>query len=240
MLLDDIIQKCKPLIRFITAGRGTGIWMEKIFWRRWLKVIPSEQPDLFRKLVDPDEPLSEYHRRFIDFLPDSRVRILDVGAGPLTILGKRHPTKQLEIVATDILAKDYAAALARRKIHPLVKTIYADAEKLTSFFPASSFDYVFACNSLDHCADPAAAIKEMIAVVKPGCFVTLRHGRNEAEKARYAGLHQWNFDVSGASLILWNRSLRLDMTRLLSSMAEVQCRIEGSFVNAHLRKRALQ
>jgi SAM-dependent methyltransferase len=35
------------------------------------------------------------NRCLIDPLAESKVRILDVGAGPLTMLSKTHPTKKL-------------------------------------------------------------------------------------------------------------------------------------------------
>jgi len=237
MLLDRLIQRFKPLIRFISS-RSVSLWMEEIFWARWLKITAIENPDLFRERVDPNEPLSEYHRRFIDFLPHHRIRILDVGAGPLTILGKKHPFKELDIVATDILAEQYAKILAKRNIRPIIKTIYADADNLTAVFPPASFDYVFACNSIDHCANPVRSILEMLAVVKPGCYVTLMHGHNEAEKACYAGLHQWNFDAEGSCFIIWNKSSRLNMTNQLAQLAEVECRVESGFTHAHIRKHA--
>jgi hypothetical protein len=37
------------------------------------------------------------------------------------------------------------------------------------------------------------AIQQMLAVLKPGCYLVLEHRINEAINNRYAGLHQWNF-----------------------------------------------
>jgi hypothetical protein len=67
-------------------------------WDKWLRTRGAGRyrPEEFARLLDPEEPLSGYYRSLIDPLAESKVRILDVGAGPLTMLGKTHPTKKLE------------------------------------------------------------------------------------------------------------------------------------------------
>ena len=47
-------------------------------------------------------------------------------------------------------------------------------------------------NSIDHASSPVQAIREMIALVKPGGMLTLRHRSNEAINESYSGFHQWN------------------------------------------------
>ena len=52
----------------------------------------------------------------------------------LTGLGKKHPSKQLLITATELLAHEYDRLLAEFEIEPLVRTVYADAERLVDQF----------------------------------------------------------------------------------------------------------
>ncbi len=47
--------------------------------------------------------------RHLRWLASTEVSILDVGAGPLTIINKTFPGKTLTITATDPLADEYAA-----------------------------------------------------------------------------------------------------------------------------------
>ena len=107
-------------------------------------------PSDFAERLDPTTQLSEYHRGFVDRLPDHEIRILDVGAGPLTYLGKHLPGRTLTIVAADALAPHYDRLLAKHRVTPLVRTIAAEAERLTDVFPENSFDLVNARNCIDH------------------------------------------------------------------------------------------
>lgn len=238
MLFDSVVQWAKPMLRLVT-NRHTGLWMESFFWSRWLKPDGLGK-DYLQKLLNPNQPLSDYDRQFISGLPGRNVRILDVGAGPLTSIGKIHPCKKLDIVATDILAGKYEAILARWRITPIVKTIYADAEHLTDVFERDSFDYVVACNAIDHCAYPLRAVQEMLVVVKPGCYVTLQHKHNEGEHTHYAGIHQWNFDVDNGRFIIWNKRDRIDVAEEIATLGQVECRLvrESREIQVSILKRA--
>jgi hypothetical protein len=44
----------------------------------------------------------------------------------------------------------------------------------------------------------------MIELVNEGGFVPLKHRPNEAESARYEGLHRWNFERSDDDVVVWN------------------------------------
>lgn len=188
---------------FSRLRRSAGLCLESCYWRRWIAARGGNLPQLYLSQLDKSAPLSLFHRRFIDQLPQSQVRILDVGAGPMTGLGKTHPSKVIEIVATDVLAEEYARTLRKYGVEPPVPTIYADAENLAEKFAENSFDYVTANNSIDHCRNPLKAILEMIRVVKTGCYVSVRHRENEAERTNYLGLHEWNFSLRGQTPVLW-------------------------------------
>jgi hypothetical protein len=95
------------------------------------------------------------------------VHILDVGSGPLTRLGKKHPSKQLVITVTDLLAYEYDRLLAEFEIEPLVRTVYADAERLVDQFGHNAYNIVHGDNCIDHTVNPLQAIEQMLAVSKP-------------------------------------------------------------------------
>ena len=57
-------------------------------WRRYLTTQGDEWPDEYRTRLDPQAPLADELTALIDVPDGAPVRILDVGAGPLTILGK--------------------------------------------------------------------------------------------------------------------------------------------------------
>ena len=194
--------------------RRLGLVLERVFWRRWLARRGGMDEAVFRAALDPYQPISEYHCQFIDDIPGPVVRILEVGSGPLTLLGKRHATKRLDIVPTDLLADDYARMLAARGVVPPIRTILADAQGLVNQFGEAAFDYVTANNCIDHCADPVRALTQMLGVVKPGGWVSLRHREHEGARHAHRGLHKWSFGLEAGKPILFNRSVRIDLTTI--------------------------
>ncbi len=200
-----------------TSRRGDrilGLFRELFFWMRWLLLNKVRNPENFKRLLNPGLQISEFHRQFIDDLPEQRVRILEVGAGPMSNIGKRHPDKELELVPTDILANQYAKILSLFNVNPPFKTIYANVEKLEEKFEENSFDFVVANNAIDHCEDPVRAIVQMLFVVKPQHYVLLRHAEKEGERKNYSGIHWWNFGFDGNSPILFNKHYSVDISMI--------------------------
>lgn len=144
-----------------------------------------------------------------------------MGAGPMTGVGKTHPSKKIELIATDILAEEYARTLHKHGVEPPVPTLYADAEDLTAKFAEESFDYVTANNSIDHCRNPLKAMMEMLRVVKTGCYVSVRHRENEAKRTGYTGLHEWNFKLRGRTPLLWRGGEEIDIPKALAPFGSV-------------------
>lgn len=188
------------------------------FWDSWLRDRPW--PDQFAFRTDPRVPLQP---ELAALLPAGQTacRLLDVGAGPLTALGKRLDGITLEISATDALAEHFDRLLDKNRVVPPVRTVQCNAERLTSPFPAGSFDLVFCQNALDHVYDPIAAIDEMIHVLRPEGAIFLRHFENEGYREAYSGLHQWNFTVENGDFVIWNPRVRVNVTRHLA-----RCKVE--------------
>jgi SAM-dependent methyltransferase len=207
------------------------------FWDRWMKTKGLEWPDQFRDRLNPDLPLAPKHSRLIDHLPQPELNILDVGAGPLTSVGKKHPQKRLTIHAVDVLAASYDELLARYGIQPPVRTVFAEAENLTHRFARDSFDFVNARNCLDHGVNPVAAIRQILLVTKKGCYALLEHIENEGEKQKYRGLHQWNFRIAGGDLIVTGREAETNVSSELADLGEFQCEVAREWVVASIRKK---
>ncbi len=165
----------------------------------------------------------------LDHIDAPDVRILDVGAGPATWLGKTHPGKRLHITAVDPLGADYDRLLDEAQLSPPARTLALAGEALRTEFAESSFDIAYARNALDHSADPLLIIRQMVAVVRPGGFVLLRHFQNEAHVMSYEELHQWNFAAEGDRLLLWNERARIDVSAELADIADVRAGVsQGS------------
>jgi 2-polyprenyl-3-methyl-5-hydroxy-6-metoxy-1,4-benzoquinol methylase len=236
--LKKYLDKLVRIYNLSISSRSTGLEQELKFWDEWFKTKGLAWPEGYLKRFDPDLELSEYHRSFIDHLPQEDITILDVGSGPLTLLGKKHPSKRLTIVATDVLAEKYNVLLRKHQIDPIVRTVFADAEKLTDIYKENTFDFVNAQNAIDHAEKPLHAIRQMLCVVKENCFVGLRHVENEAENANYFGLHKWNFTIQDGRLLLKSRFELVDVAREIASIGEVTCYFEDKWVIARIRKKS--
>lgn len=203
---------------------------EALFWEKALTdpehcwVIED-----YRYRTNPDSELQPELKQLIDAPAQSVVRILDVGAGPLTRVGKRWAERTVEITAVDPLADAYKEMLARIGLKPLVETVPGDGEKLLEQFRENEFDLAYASNALDHSYDPLMAINQMFAVIKPGRFVYLWHFANEGLQEGYSGLHQWNFDVQSEDFLISDGRKQLSLMSEFRHRANVRCEVRTEF-----------
>jgi SAM-dependent methyltransferase len=210
------------------------------FWAGWLVGAPGTEQwtgDRESRLDPESEIRDPLVRAELERTPAREISILDVGAGPLTILGYRYPGKALTIVPVDPLADHYERLLRDARLEPPIRTIAVAGEALLEHFGSHRFDIAYATNSLDHSADPVTIISNMVSVVRPGGVVLLRHKRNEGESARYGGLHQWNFDVVNDRLVVWNNAVEVNVSTALERRAATTAWIAEGEVVARLAVR---
>jgi SAM-dependent methyltransferase len=174
------------------------------FWETWLenKGHPWEDDYTFR--LNPKSEFS-YKDRLINNRAkgQTKFRVLDVGAGPLTRCGYVLPTPYvMELIPIDPLAKLFDVALKKNKIEPIVRTRQLKGEEIRNAFVPGFFDFAFSINALDHSQDPLDVMRQMVEVVKPGCEIVISGNTNEAINENYTGLHQFNFaNVEGMFVI---------------------------------------
>lgn len=199
------------------------------FWDNWLKEIAESTLEPKQERLDPDFRLQSI---IAELLNESELHnnvpleILDIGAGPLTVLGKKWDVHPIRVTAVDPLAYQYKNILAKYDIEPLVETIEARAENLLKNFREASFDLVSATNCLDHSENPLQAIMQALAVVKPGGYVILLHSKEEAHKNNYFGLHQWNFTMNATGdFIISDKVCSFNVSILLEPIAHITCEV---------------
>jgi SAM-dependent methyltransferase len=200
---------------------SAGLDEETAFWLRWLEGRGAPWHDDFARRVDPDAELQPHIARFLDPAACEVVRILDVGSGPLTVLGKRWNGRALDITAVDPLADRFAELFERTGIDPIVAPGRGEAEHVAEAFPPGSFDLVYAQNCIDHGYDPLRSVQQMLTVVKPGSVLLLEHAIDEGEYMDYAGPHQWNFRAETGRFVIWRPGLRVDAHAELERRAEI-------------------
>lgn len=180
-----------------------GLRGELRWWRGFIETGGGAWPEDLHHRLDPDAPVLE--SLLADRLDrfDDRIRVLDVGAGPVSVLGKVHGGRRLEITAVDPLGEQYARLLTRAAIEPPVRTEACAGEDVAERFGSGVFDIAYSRNAVDHSADPVAVVRAMLETVAPGGFVALRHYRCEGESNGYVDLHNWNFDIVDGALLIW-------------------------------------
>jgi SAM-dependent methyltransferase len=235
-----------PRRALMHVGLGRRLWWrgrrrsEVDFWAGWLTGAPGTEQwagDREERLSPETEIRDPVVRAELERSPADEISILDVGAGPLTWLGYRYSGKKLTIVPVDPLAAEYDRLLHEAGLEPPVRTIPVRGEELLEHFDPGSFDIAYATNALDHSADPLTIISNMVAVVRPGGSVILRHKHNEGASARYSGLHAWNFDTADGRLLLWNEATEIDVGAALADRANTTAWREGNEVVARLTDR---
>jgi SAM-dependent methyltransferase len=210
-------------------------------WDEWMRTGGLNDHEDFARRIMPDRPLQEHLRRLLPVeTRDNTFRVLDVGAGPLTTVGKVCDGRKLDLICIDPLARVYDAMLEANGVAPPVRTAYGEAERVAEMFAENSFDLVHAFNSLDHAHDPIRAIRSAVRIVKPGGFVYLWHWLNEGQREHYGGLHQWNFGTSDNSFTITSNAGRTtNISDLLRDIADVTCEIEsGRWLTVYIRKRS--
>jgi SAM-dependent methyltransferase len=218
----------------VTRKGPERVWREALpgevdFWKQVLPDRVTSRDD-YRRRADPRAPMQDpIVKMLIARIPEETVAIIDVGAGPLTALGKTYPGKTLNITATDPLAAEYAEIMRNAGIEPPVPPIACRGEDLLQRFQPDTFDVAFARNALDHSADPVRVITNMVHLVKEGRFVVLKHSRSEGRRQFYRGLHQWNFDLEDGEFIIGRPGQApFRLSQILNGSANVDC-----FVDPH-------
>jgi len=225
----------------MSEAAGDTCHLEELgFWRRWFETRGDRWPQEYVLRQDLSRPLHWNLFELLGTPVGGTAEIIDVGAGPMTSLGKVWTGRTLKITAVDPLAEGYDQLLAEFGITPPVRTIKGDATRLVEQFGEGRFDLVHGHNAIDHSADSPRAVREMFAIVRPGGSVFLAHARNEGERQKYAGMHRWNFDgreVNGRThFIVWNRSKTVDITAELGPAADIQVKVLPEWINVTMRK----
>jgi SAM-dependent methyltransferase len=203
--------------------------MERAYWGNFITTMLPQQSheDYFDERVGGFLKF-QYHS-LIEHVVSSPVRIIDVGAGPVTHVGTWHPSRKIEVTPIDPLAEFYSELLSEFDITPVTPTISGTAEHLEQLFRPGTFDFAFSRNALEHCGDPLTALSQVFSVLKPGCYFCLCGNTNESAKQNYQGSHLWNFDVREGAPILWRPGITIDLAITFVNEAIVTKATDGSW-----------
>ncbi len=187
----------------LEAEWSAGIQSEVDFWRHWLETKGDRWPEDYTQRTDPSAPVDPWVFGFLG--SPRKVSVLDVGSGPLTMMGKVWGDARIDLSACDALGAIYAQ-LPYPEGLPLIEVAAVKSEELSKHYPPNSFDLVYARNTLDHGIDPLAAVTEMIRVAKPGGLIVSQHWPNEGTRENWEGFHQWDLYVASDDWLMRNKA----------------------------------
>jgi SAM-dependent methyltransferase len=208
---------------------------EVLFWERWIKTGGLNWPGDFQWRTNPN---SQLQPELAALLQSPTAKIIDVGAGPLTSVGKEWKGHKLEVTAVDPLAEEFSSLLLKYNVVAPVQTVKAEAEALSDFFLEDSFDLAMARNCLDHSYDPFLAIRQMLLVTKAGGTVYLKHLVDEGAREGYGGLHQWDFaEQAGDFVISAPARAPVNVSQELGGVSDISVSSSGGWITVVMRKR---
>lgn len=215
---DDRTRRGRWSVTTIREEWLSGVEPELAYWHDWLSHRGYDAHEEYLRMISPHSIF-----QYTDGLPSSNeaVQVLDVGAGPITKVGKIMEGRQVIIKSVDYLAHAYNIMLKDLGIISPVMTEFGLAERLSEDNPEDFYDVVVCSSALDHVRDPVKCLSEMLSVCKPGGHLFVSVQRNEGERNNYDGFHNWNFDrAEDGRAVLWNRYARFDLAEMYRGISE--------------------
>ena len=103
------------------------------------------------------------------------MRVLDVGCGPGSITrGLAERVAPGEVVGVDLSRETLAAAREEAAARGVTNLRYEEASVYQLPYADGSFDVAYAHQVFQHLREPAAALREMLRVLRPGGLVAVR------------------------------------------------------------------
>ena len=125
----------------------------------------------FERVVSAYDTRRRLETLAVDFLPDSIIvgkAALDVGSG-LGFFSERLVQRGANVTACDL----GPTLVERTRARAGCRAVVADAMRLEETFGRDQFDLVISSECIEHTPDPDRAINQMMAVLRPGGYLSL-------------------------------------------------------------------
>ena len=127
------------------------------------------------RLTDQATALSEVLHAGTRYPPGSRVLEAGCGTGAQTVILARR-SAHAEFTCMDTSGRSLAQARRQVRLAGLANVRFVQGDIFRMPFGPSGFDHVFVCFVLEHLSDPAAALRSLMAVLRPGGSLTVIEG----------------------------------------------------------------
>ena len=160
----------------------------------WAKVVPQE---LIKYITDVMKNNS------------ARLKLLEVGSGPVSHLALIADLNMCDVVAVDPLAEHYQAIMNKINFSWPIKPIKGTSEKIGRLFGKNYFDIIYTSNAIDHVVNPKKSLEQMFDVLKDGGIIFIEGYINEGSIEQWKGLHQYDMFLKDRSLYCRDKNGRV-------------------------------
>ncbi len=166
---------------------------------------------------------------------DSSSVVLDVGCGICSMYGNKINGKTFSLTGIDPLAPFYNRLNSKAYENGLTNGVkpseikFGLFEMMSYIYPNNSCDVILIDNAIDHCIDPLCSVVECLKTIKVGGVLSTYHHINEAYKAFYADMHQWNVCSNSENhLVFWNKESFIDVNKALGDYVDISTEVYES------------
>jgi SAM-dependent methyltransferase len=176
----------------ILDGDGDPKWLETILDRKGRMEV---FPEILLQLVK-EERLKK----------GGKLKVLDLGSGPLSWLAYGQDEGLIDVVAIDPLADHYRKKIKENKIEYPILPNKGTGEKLLEVVGKEEFDICFSSNAIDHADSPRRCVEGMAAACKRGGLVYLQGNIREGTRTGWVGLHRHDIALEGKELVDYEKN----------------------------------
>lgn len=201
----------------------------------WKNEVASKNGLYWNHYLDRIKPKQFQCERVSELIKENDI-VLDVGCGICSQYGSLLNNHIINLKGIDPLAPFYNRInLKNKEILGLdfeIPQVEFGLFELLSYTYGNDYcDIILIDNALDHCIDPVNSIVECLKVLKIGGTLSTFHHIDEAYKAFYSDLHQWNVCCDENNcFILWNQDNYINVNELLKDYVEIK--VEKSMILA--------
>jgi SAM-dependent methyltransferase len=136
-----------------------------------------------------------YPEWVFESLPRRRLKVMDIGCGPVSLLRWGAIQGYITITGVDPNLDMYAVVLARHGLDALPKMrcdreINGFAEDLDDLLPDNDFDVIYTQNALDHTQDPVRVLENISRKLAPHGVVAFQVATREGTRQNWDQFHK--------------------------------------------------
>lgn len=189
----------------------------------WEEAIAEKKIQWVENALNPATRKDAFPERLRPYIENSKrkLKLLDVGSGPVSPLVWGIEINLLDVVAIDPLADSYNNLLKKLNYSYPIKPIKCYGEDIMDIFDNESFDIVYCANALDHAISPKRCMDNMYNVLKKDGIIYLTGYIREGTHANWVGLHQHDLIPENGQLLHYDQ--KGNMTNLTKDLAGLKC-----------------